>query len=149
MNQSIFAKAHNPILQASLILGAALFIMLSGFIANSLNIADVSIGFYWQTISSFMLLYAIFNSIISFAAKDLNQYWLRSILAYVGIVAIGSGCAYLITGKTVNEVDSYRWIFFIITFGFLSFLSITGFIKRILQAVEAEEKRKLKQDEER
>ncbi len=130
---SIFEKVVSPYVQIGIVLVTALLFMIIGAVA---------IGgerFPWTTAGSFMLLYAIFNSVFSINSEDLNEYWKHSILAYAGLVAGLSGLAYVFSGKWITEVGTFSWIFFILTFGYLAFLSIIGMVKGIYQIAMRED----------
>ncbi len=47
--------------------------------------------------------------------------------------------AYLFSSLSLNEAGSYRWIFTVLSFGYLVFLSILGFVKRIVEFAEKED----------
>lgn len=130
---SIFEKVISPFVQIGIVLITAFVFMVIGTIA---------IGgerFPWTTAGSFILLYALANSIFSLNSVDLNDYWKRSILAYIGLVAGLSGMAYMFSGKWITEVGSFTWIFTILSFGYLAFLSIVGMVKGIYQIVIKED----------
>ncbi|MBR9921142.1 MAG: hypothetical protein GYB31_09905 [Bacteroidetes bacterium] len=136
---SFYAKAYNPILQAVLVFATAIIFMVFGKIINGLGIMEVGERFPWMTAAAFMLFFALFNAIISLSSKDLNQYWGRSIFSFGGL-AIASGLmAWLFSGIEINEAGSYRWIYTVITFGYLVFLSLMGMMKRIVEFAQKEE----------
>ncbi len=138
-DNSIFYKKVNPLFQAAIVLGLGLVIMIGGKLLGMTNVLKVSELFPWMTTAAFLLFFAMFNSIFSLSAKDLNKYWTTSILSYAGL-AVGLGLsAYLISSISVNDAGSYRWIITILTFGYLVFLSMVGFIKRIVEFAEKEE----------
>ncbi len=136
---SFLYKAYNPFLQASLLFVAGFVVMLFSKILNWAGILEAGPKFPWMTAAAFIFCYAIFNSITSLSAKDLNNYWLKSMGAFA-VLTIASGfMAYLFSSLTLNEAGSYRWIFTVLTFGYLVFLSILGFIKRIVEFAEKED----------
>ncbi len=138
-NSSLFEKAYNPLLQGGMVLGSSLLIMLLSKIVNSSGIADVSPGFYWQVTATFMLFYAVFNSIFSLSTKDTNKYWIRSFMGFGGLVLISGLAAYLFSGQSIDEAGPYRWIFIVLIFGYLVFLSIMNFMKNIVNYAESED----------
>ena len=138
-NSSFFEKAYDPITQALVVLGSGLVVMIGGKIIAMTNWISVSDRFPWMTCTAFLLFYAMFNSIFSLASKDMNKYWSRSIMAYIGLI-VGSGLlAYLFSSLWISDAGSYRWIIIVLTFGYLVFMSIVRFMKNIVEFAEREE----------
>jgi len=136
---SFLYKAYNPILQAALVFGAGFIVMLFSKILGWTGIFETNQKFPWMTAAAFIFFFAIFNSITSLSAKNLNNYWLRSMASFVGLAIASGFMAYLFSSLTINEAGSYRWIFTVLTFGYLVFLSILGFMKRIVEFAEKED----------
>jgi hypothetical protein len=136
---SFLYKAYNPVMQAAMLFVAGFVVMLFSKILSWMGIFEANQKFPWRTAAAFILLFAIFNSITSLSSKNLNNYWLKSMASF-GVLAVASGfLAYLFSSLSINEAGSYRWIFTVLTFGYLVFLSILGFIKRIVEFAEKED----------
>lgn len=136
---SFFAKARNPYLTAAVCLAGSVLFMILGNAMNAAGLTSLSERFPYISVGSFMLLFAVYNAIFSLSADDLNQYWLQSFLAYLGLVVGGTVIAYLFTSLWLP--GTFRWIFSILTFGYLAFLSIMGFVKRMFSIVKREDER--------
>lgn len=137
--QSLFEKAFDPIYQALICFGGVLIIGLIGKLLQLSGLMDISDRFPWMTAASFMLFFALFNSVFSLSAKNAMQYWGRSIYSFLGL-AIASGLiAWLFSSLTINEAGSYRWIYIVLTIGYLVFLSIVNLMKRIVEFAQREE----------
>ncbi|MFK7933403.1 MAG: hypothetical protein AB8G22_07825 [Saprospiraceae bacterium] len=134
-----YEKAYNPFLQAGIILAGMITVVILSKLVNSTGLLDVGPKFAWMSAASFMLFFAVFNSVFSLSSKNLNRYWGRSIMAFMGLAAVMAGAAYLFSGMTIDEAGSYRWIFFVVTFGYLVFLSIMGAMKNIVEFAQKEE----------
>ncbi len=143
-NSSIFEKAHHPYMQAIAILGAIVVFILGAKLVKWAGILEVSATFPWMTVASFLLFFALFNVIFSLAAKDINKYWTQSIMSFVGLVFVAGAFAYMTSSISINEAGSYKWIFMVVTFGYLVFISIMGMMKTIVQFAEREEWQKPK-----
>ena len=129
----------NPVFQAAVIFAAGLIFMSIGWLLTVSGIVAVDRDFAWSVAAAFALLFAIFNSLISIRATHSGKYWGASIYSYMAL-ALGSGtAAWLFTGIPIREANTYRWIFFVVTFGFLVFLSMVNFMKKIVQFAEREE----------
>ena len=136
---SLFEMTFDPFIQASIVLGMGLLVMLGAKLVMLLDWLVVSDRFPWLTATSFLLFFALFNSMFSLSSNNMNQYWGRSMIAYVGLL-LGSGLlAYLFSSLSINEAGSYRWIMLVLTFGYLVFMSIVRFMKNIVEFAEREE----------
>ena len=137
---SIFEKTIDPVYQAIIaFVGVIGFIVISKFV-NAVGLLSVSAKFPWMTISAFMLLFAVFNSLYSLTAKSIIKYWGRSIYSFMGLAAAGGGVAYLFSSMTISEAGSYRWIYIVVTFGYLVFLSMMAFLRKIVEFAQKEER---------
>jgi len=138
-SDSIFDKAYDPIVQAAIVFGLGIIVMLGGKLFNFASILSVSDRFPWMTAAAFILFFAMFNSIFSLASKDMNKYWGRSMMSYAGLVICSGTVAYLFSSIPIKEAGSYRWIIIVLTFGYLVFMSIVRFMKNIVEFAEKEE----------
>lgn len=134
-----YTKAYNPFLQAAIIFITMITIVLLSKLVNALGILEIGPKFAWMSAASFMLFFAVFNSVFSLSSKNLNRYWGRSIMAFMGLAAISAGAAYLFSSMSIDEAGSYRWIYIVVTFGYLVFLSIMGAMKNIVEFAQKEE----------
>ncbi len=137
--RSYLAKAYNPFLISAIVGGISLLVMLGGKLCYAMGWMGVSQSFPWLTAASFLLVYAIFNAVFSLSSKNIDHYMGRSILAFLALVAVSWLLARLISGIPINEAGTYRWIFFVLGFCYLVFLSIMGLIKRIVAYAQREE----------
>jgi drug/metabolite transporter (DMT)-like permease len=133
MNQKTENNIHvNPFAQLAAILVVMLVWIGGGIGLEKLGVFQEDPFFPWLVCSALLLFFAIFNCAFSLNSPDVNKYWLHSIIAYV-LLAIGSSLfAWLITGKTINEAKSMKWIYFVFTFGYLVFLSIVNLMRIIV-----------------
>lgn len=136
---SFFDKAYDPALQAGLVLGMTLGVILIAKLLNAIGITTISQQFPWTVATSFLLFFAIFNSIISLACEDLNKYWGRSMLSFAVLAVLSGGLAWVFSSMSIHDAGTYKWIYFVLGFGYLVFLSILGFMKRIVDFAERED----------
>ena len=138
-NTSIYYKAYNPIVQAGGVFALGIIVTLVAKLISILGILEISNRFPWMCAAAFLLFFSLINSLSSFSATDLNRYWSRSMLSFAAL-AIASGlAAYGLSAISINDAGSYRWIFIVLTFGYLIFLSIIGLIKTIVEFAEKED----------
>jgi len=121
-------------------------IAFAGFIAiialyslvKSMGIVESTPKFYWLSAASFMLLFSVGNSVMSLTDHVSNNYWGISIFVYVSLAVLSGLIAYLASNLSVYEAGSYKFIYFVITFGYLVFISIMGFMKKIVAFAQKE-----------
>jgi len=138
---SILVQIGKPVQQAGTALGLGLFIMLVGWLLRIAGAVDVAPNFFWLTAASCVLLYAMFNAMISVSADNIDRYWKSAIPLFFGLMLVLSLLATLLSAIQISEADSYAWIYVILTFGYFAFLSMARFIKRILSIAMREEER--------
>ncbi len=126
-------------MQAGLVLVlVALFIILSK-IMKWLGLLEVSNMFPWMVSASFILVFALFNSIFGLSSKNLNRYRGRSIIAFLGLILCSGMLARLVSGVPIGHAKSYKWIFLVLIVGYLVFLSMMGLMKSIVEFAQKEE----------
>lgn len=138
-SSSIFQKALNPFMQAGISLGLALFMLISSKLVKLTGIISVSERFPWTTAATFILFFAVFNSVFSLTTTDTRKYWGRSMYAFLAVVLISGSLAYLFSYIPLSEAGSYRWIFFVLSFGYLVFISIMMMARKIVEFAQREE----------
>ena len=136
---SIFEKRVDPVLQAGVILGMVLVVDVFSVIVSGTNTVGVSNRFPWLCAASFMLFFALFNAVLSASAENTAKYWGRSIYSFMGL-ALGAGLlAWGFSGLTIGEAGSYRWIYLVVTVGYLVFLGMIAVIKNVVTFAQREE----------
>jgi hypothetical protein len=138
-NSSFMDRMSNPIIQASIVLSGVLIFMLVTKILKWSGSVIVNNSIFWVIAGAAILFFALFNSVISLSVKDMNQYWTRSTASYT-VLMVSSGCfAYLFSSMTMTEAGTFKWIFMVLTFGYLLFLSIMRFMRKIVQIAQQED----------
>lgn len=126
-------------MQAGISLGLALFMLISSKLVKLTGIISVSERFPWTTAATFILFFAVFNSVFSLTTTDTRKYWGRSMYAFLAVVLISGSLAYLFSYIPLSEAGSYRWIFFVLSFGYLVFISIMMMARKIVEFAQREE----------
>lgn len=131
-------NTSHPVVMAALCLGGVLVVNLLAKVLQ-LSGMEVTPRFPWMAAAAFLLIYSIFNSVGSLFASDSMKYWGRSIYSFLGL-ALGSGLlAYAFSSLSIGEAGSYRWIFVVLTFGYLVFISIMNVARKIVEFAQREE----------
>ncbi|MEM9261041.1 MAG: hypothetical protein AAGA62_15465 [Bacteroidota bacterium] len=137
--EAIYAKSINPVYQAALALGGVVVISLLAKLLHFTGLVDVPQRFPWMSAASFLLLFALFNSVFSVTSENLMKYWGRSIYCFVGLAAGAAGFAWLMSSLTMDEAGSYRWIYIVVAIGYLVFLSMMATLRKIVDFAQREE----------
>jgi len=139
---SIFERRINPIFFALFCFGLSLLFMGVGVLMKQLDIFDMGERFAWTCGGAFLFFFGIFNSVFSLSSGNLNKYWGVSMLAFALLAILTAVAATWISGIPIQEAGTFKWIYFVVTIGYLAFLSITGFIKRIFVVIQKENAKK-------
>lgn len=129
----------SPFIQIGVILLVMLIWIGGGIGLSRMGILTENPHFPWLVSASMLLFFAIFNCAFSLNAPDANRYWLHSIISYVALVFLAGGLAYLITGISIYDARSMKWMYFVFTFGYLVFLSIVNFMRIIVKIARRED----------
>lgn len=136
---SIFERDIDPLYQAG---GALVAVLLFDILGAGFGAAtdDVIVNTWpWLVAASFLLFFALFNAILSATTKNLIKYWGRSIYSFLGLAVLSGLLAWGFSGLPIGKAGSYKWIFFVVTFGYLVFLSMVAFMKKIVEFAQKEE----------
>ncbi|HRI58315.1 MAG TPA: hypothetical protein PK228_01285 [Saprospiraceae bacterium] len=139
MKESDYKKLDNPIAQAIVVLAGAIALMSGGWLLTVTRIYPVDALFAWSIAAAFMLLFAMLNSLMSLRADSIMKYWAPSMYSYLGLALCTGLAAWLFSGIPLRDAGTYRWIYIVVTVGFLVFLSMVNFMKKIVQFAEREE----------
>ena len=138
--ESIFSKELDPFKQAAGVFIGTLFMMLLFKSFEWIGVSRDNSLLPWTMSASGLLFFAILNSVMSLAYKNQSQYWLRSILAYILLVAIGSLFSYFVTGVSISEAQSFRWLYIVFTIGYVVFIAIVRLIRKIVIIAQKQDK---------
>ncbi|MBK9335740.1 MAG: hypothetical protein IPM98_03790 [Lewinellaceae bacterium] len=139
MIATIFERKIDPLRQAAMFLVAAVLFMLITLLLNQTGWYEVDRLFPWSIATAFLLLYAIFNSLMSLNSDSSAKYWGRSVYGFIGLAFANGLAAWLFSGIPLQQAQSYQWIYIVVTIGFLVFLSMINAIRKIVQFAEKEE----------
>lgn len=136
---SILSNPIKPPVQALFVFAASLLLMLGGVLLDKAGILKMEALYPWSIATAFMLLFAIFNSILSLQSDNFNRYWGASMYSYLALAALSGLAAWQLSGVTISNAESYKAIYVVVTFGFLVFISMVNFLKKIVNFAETED----------
>ena len=114
-------------------------IMLFAFLLTVSGIYDQEPLFAWSIAAAFLLLFALYNSLLSLNTDKPSQYWGQSVYSYIGLAFVMSMAAWLFSGISLSNAGSYKFIYLVVTIGFMVISSMVNFMKKIVQFAEREE----------
>ena len=135
---SLVSRLQNPVFQAIMLLTAVLIFNLCALAAKTAGM-EIEQRFPWTIAASFLLFFAAMNAVLSVFTKNMDNYWTRSILAFVGLAAVSALLAQWFSKLTMSEAGSYKWIFIVLTFGYLVFLCMLSAMRKIVDFAQREE----------
>lgn len=133
-----FPKLHNPIYQGAILLLAVVVFNL-GAIALKRTGMEIEQRFPWTIAASFVLFFSAMNSVMSIFSKHVDSYWTRSMLSFIGLAVISALLAQLFSQLSMNEAGPYKWIFIVLTIGYLVFMVILNAARKIVDFAQREE----------
>jgi len=136
---NLYEKLDRPQAQAAAVLVGALLIMGIGWGLTALRVFILEPLFAWSIGAALLLFFALLNSLMSIRAKSFAKYWSASMYSYLGLAFATALAAWGFSGIPLGEAGSYRWIYIVVTVGFLVFLSMVNFMKIIVNFAEKEE----------
>lgn len=132
-------RTFSPIQQALGIVGASLLLMIISWLVVKSGLVEGDPLFPWSIATAFTMLFALVNSLMSLQAASVAKYWGTSMYAYMAVAAVNGLMAWAFSGVPIGQAGSYKFIYLVITFAFLVFLSVVNFIKKIIRFAEREE----------
>jgi hypothetical protein len=140
-NPKLFDFEISPYQQCLYALGAIPVFTIIFYIPHWIGFVELGDHQPWTVAASMVLMFAVTNSVLSLGADDINKYWNKSIYSYIALVVIGGLMAWLFSGLSLYEAKSFKWIYIVFTFGYLAFLSIVTFMRKIVIIAQREDKR--------
>lgn len=141
-SQSLFSKQVQPRTQALLAFSGILVFSLIGSAFDFEN-EKLTEQFPWVISAAFMLVFALFNSILWIPSQNSSSYLSQSVICYIALAFAAGLLAYAITGIAPQDAGSIKAIFLILTMGYIVFLAIMGTIKQLIVFFNNEQEKKL------
>lgn len=133
--------AAQPLYQAIIIFIFSGLIALIDGKGDMLGVGTTSTNAAWITMTTSMLFYALCSSILSLKAKNQGRYWRNGIFTFMGLAVACGLLATAISGQSIDEAGSFRWLFVVLAIGYLVFCAIVSLIRKIVElAVKQDDK---------
>lgn len=95
----------------------------------------------WIVGTAMIFCFIIINSVVALRTEPILPYWSKSILIFVGLLAFTYGWCYLLTGKQIDDVGSFRWLWIVLTMVYFVFFIIARSMKRIVDIANEQDKK--------
>ncbi len=102
---------------------------------------DLETRLPWTLTIAFLLLFMVYNVIIGLLSDHITRYWFYSLFAFCGLMMLCSFLASLISGMSMDEAGTYRWIYFIFCPIYGLFIVMITMIKKIVKMAQREDHR--------
>ncbi|GIV32088.1 MAG: hypothetical protein KatS3mg030_390 [Saprospiraceae bacterium] len=137
---SYYVVLKNPVWQAVVVL---VMVLAVDVVVELVSLSGVVVEqrFPWTISSTFILFFILLNVLSSFLSTraNLEKYWTRSMLSFVGLAILSFFFARLFSKLSMGEAGSYRWIFIVLTIGYIVFILIMGAMRKIVEFAMREE----------
>jgi len=133
----LFSK---PLYQALLVVSMTIvFSLIDKMMPHHTELLEINSG-TWIVGTAMVLCYIILNSIVALRIEPIIPYWSKSVTFYIGTLVFVYAWSYLLSGKSIDEAGSFRWLWLVLTLVYMVFFAIARSMKRIVDYA-------LKQDE--
>lgn len=136
-SESLFSKQIKPVYQA---LVALLFLIVIMPI-SMFFIGEGNPIYYWEMAFAILMAYALFNALLSIPYLKRSVYMRDSIFCYVGIALLSGLLASWLSGLSLEESGSFKWLYIVFTFSYLLILSIVNAILKIIEIAKKQDAR--------
>ena len=132
-------KDFTPYKQAAIVVGLALIVMTLAKFLQLLNVTAVNPEKIWVLSATFGLFFTVANCLFSLNAKDATKFWNQSMIAFTMTILSLGILAWLISGVSINEMGSFRWLYIVIIIGYIVFSTIVRMMRSIVDFAMKEE----------
>ncbi len=132
-------KKITPYKQAGFVVGLALIVMTIAKFLQLLNITATNPEKIWVLSATFGLFFIVANCLFSLNAKEATKFWNQSMIAFAMTIVSLGGLAWLISGVSINDMGSFRWMYIVIVISYVVFSSIVRAMRNIVDFAMKEE----------
>lgn len=135
---TVFSK---PLHQVALVVCMIILFSLVDWVLPHQNVLFDANSGPWTVATAMILCFVILNAIVALRIEPILPYWRSSVMFYIGLLVFCYGWCYLLSGKHIDEVGSFRWLWIVLTLVYMVFFAIARSMKRIVDlAIRQDEK---------
>lgn len=131
----------NPFYQAGLVAGMTIVFSLVDLVLPDSNVLLPPGAGTWTVATAMILCYVILNTFMALRIETIIPYWSRSVFLYIGLLAFSYLWSWLLTGKHIDDVGTFRWLWFVLTLAYMVFFGISRSMKRIVDLAIRQDKK--------
>lgn len=129
-----------PYKQAGVIITLGLLFMLGNKLFQATGVLDPNPEKIWIMAATFGLFFSVANCIFSLNVKEgAEKYWTQSMLVFMATIGVLAGLAFVISGLSLFQTDSLKWIFIVVIVSYFVFSTIIRMMKNIVDFAQREE----------
>ena len=136
---SFYEKSTDPVWIFISLLACQIVLVLGAKLLGIMNVFQASERFPWMAGAAMLFVFSMFSCLLLIPAKDVSIYIKRAMYSFMGLIFFTYVVAWLFTGKMIDEVGSFKWIYLVLTVGFLLFIGITVFVRQLITFAEEED----------
>ena len=140
-SQTIFSREIHPFKQAGGAIILLLIFQLLGLLFRGTAFFGEESVVFWEISMTILLAFMLFNSVMSIPYKNRGLYFRNSLISFVAIAVISGGLAQLLSGQSMDEAGSFKWLYFLFTFVYLVFISIVNAMRKIIEIAKKQDAR--------
>src|SRR5688500_12116493 len=95
----------------------------------------------WFVSTAMILLFIVINTVVALRIDNILPYCSWSIAMFIALLSFAYGWCYILTGKHIDEVGSFRWLWMVLTMVYFVFFTITRTMKRIVDIAIKQDKK--------
>ncbi|SRR6056297_223571 len=122
----------DPISLAVAVLILSVIISTAGMSLGWFGLIETYDLFPWMIAAAMLLYYSFFTAIILMVTRDSARDWSRAIYGFMGFVLLSGLYAWLLSGLSIYQAQTYQSIYIVLTLAFFVFLSIGSTVKFIV-----------------
>ena len=131
----------NPLYQVILVaVMTVVFTLLDKILPHPSTYLEPNSG-TWIVSTAMILCFVILNTVVALRIEPITPYWSKSIMYYIGFLVFSYLWCWMLSGKHIDEVGSFRWLWLVLTLVYQVFFAIARSMKRIVDiAIKQDDK---------
>lgn len=138
-SNSFYDRPFDPLRLFFIVGGGFIILALGAKMLEWTNMMEPSVKFPYMAGAASLFIFAMFGSLFIVKAKNVPKYLGRAIYSYLGLAATTILFSWLLTATSIGNVGTFKWIYMVLTIGFMIFLGIMVFVRKIVEFAEKEE----------
>jgi hypothetical protein len=134
-----FISGQNPVFQALITFAGVIAANVGALFLKWIGLLEVGERFPWMVAASFLLCFSVFNSIYSLTSANMIKYYGASVYSFAGLALVSGLLAWAISSLSISQACSYRWIFIVVSIGYMVFMGMVSFMRAIVEFAQKEE----------